>query len=160
MSEAHSELIHKFYKAFQERDAETMAQCYHDEIVFSDPVFTQLKGEEARNMWRMLCERGKDLSLTYHGVEANEQVGTALWEARYTFSQTGRKVHNVISAHLEFKDGLIYRHTDSFNFYRWARQALGAPGLILGWTPFLRNKVRATAGKGLAIYSAKRNEAS
>lgn len=156
MSEAHAELIHKFYKAFQERDAEAMAQCYHDEVVFSDPVFTNLKGEEARNMWRMLCERGKDLKLTYSGVEADGQFGTALWDAHYTFSQTGRKVHNIIAAQLEFKDGLIYRHTDSFNFYRWARQALGLTGVMLGWTPFLRNKVRSTAARGLSKYSEKR----
>jgi hypothetical protein len=32
---------------------------------------------------------------------------------------------------------------------------LGAPGLLLGWTPMLRNKVRATAAANLATYLAR-----
>ena len=35
-----------------------MADCYHPDVHFSDPVFPSLKGDEARGMWRMLCERG------------------------------------------------------------------------------------------------------
>jgi hypothetical protein len=156
MTKAHQELIERFYTAFQKRDAEEMAKCYHDEVVFSDPVFTHLVGEDARNMWRMLCERGEDLRIRFDGVEVAGQDGQARWEAWYTFSQTKRKVHNVIGATFEFKDGLIVRHKDDFNLYRWTRQALGAPGLLLGWTPFLRNKLRGTAAKGLKIYSERR----
>ena len=31
--------------------------------------------------------------------------------------------------------GLIVRHTDDFNFDRWAAQAFGLPGKILGYVP-------------------------
>jgi hypothetical protein len=71
------------------------------------------------------------------------------WEAWYTFSRTGRKVHNIIDASFEFKDGKILVHQDTFDFWRWTRQALGMPGILLGWTPFMRNKVRVTARNGL-----------
>ncbi len=59
---------------------------------------------------------------------------------------------NRIDATFAFRDGLIVRHQDHFDFARWARQALGLPGLLLGWSSFLQNKVRAQAAAGLASF--------
>jgi ketosteroid isomerase-like protein len=53
MSHPNTELIERFYTAFQQRDAETMAACYADDVVFSDPAFGELRDEEARDMWRI-----------------------------------------------------------------------------------------------------------
>ena len=50
---------------------------------------------------------------------------------------------------------MIRRHRDRFDFYRWSRQALGLPGLLLGWTPMLRKGIRAKAAQNLAAYLAK-----
>lgn len=79
----------------------------------------------------------------------------AHWEAWYTFSATGKKVHNVIDASFEFRDGKIIRHTDHFDFHRWAGQALGLPGKLLGGMAFMQNKIRAMGAKGLDEYLAK-----
>ena len=57
MSQAHHALITRFYQAFQQLDAETMAQCYTEDVLFSDPVFGELRGQDARDMWRMLTSR-------------------------------------------------------------------------------------------------------
>lgn len=152
----HAELLTRFYTAFSARDADGMAACYHPEVQFSDPAFPDLKGWRVAAMWRMLCERGKDLELTFSDVEANDTTGSAKWEAKYTFGATGRNVHNRISASFEFKDGLISKHTDDFDFHTWSKQALGPMGLMLGWTGFMKNKVQATAGDGLDKYIEKR----
>ncbi len=133
-----------FYNAFRERDYENMIACYHADIHFSDPVFTNLHGKQAGAMWHMLCQRGEDLQVTFSAVQANEQTGRAHWEATYTFS-TGRKVHNVIDAAFEFQDGLIIRHQDHFDLWRWTRMALGPTGWFLGWSSVVQNKVRETA---------------
>jgi ketosteroid isomerase-like protein len=146
------ELIHRFYSAFQKRDAATMVACYHPEIEFSDPVFTHLKGPRAGAMWKMLCERGADLKIEFCDVGADDQNGAAHWEAWYTFSTTGKKVHNIIDASFEFRDGKIVRHTDRFDLHRWAAQALGLTGKLLGGTGFLQNKIRAMAMKNLERY--------
>lgn len=150
--EQHRALIETFYRAFQRRDAAAMAACYHRDIVFDDPAFRNLRGREAGAMWAMLCGRAQDLVVEFGGVEADARMGRARWEAWYTFSQTGRKVHNVIDAHFEFEDGKIVRHIDRFPFWRWSRQALGAPGWLLGWTPILQRKVQATVRKALDHY--------
>lgn len=72
-----AELIKTFYTAFQERNADGMIACYHSDVIFSDPVFGTLRGLEATSMWRMLCERGKDLKIEYGNTHADEDTGSA-----------------------------------------------------------------------------------
>ncbi|MFM0736167.1 nuclear transport factor 2 family protein [Paraburkholderia xenovorans] len=159
MSHPNTELIERFYAAFQRRDAETMAACYTDDVLFSDPVFGKLHGEEARDMWRMLVARAQDFSLTFDGVEADEQRGRAHWVASYLFSQTGRAVVNRIDARFVFRDGRIAEHHDSFDVWGWMRQALGVRGTLLGWSPLVQRAIRAQARRGLAGYRHKQGRA-
>jgi len=144
-----ADVITRFYNAFAQRDAQTMAACYADDVVFHDPAFGELRGERARNMWRMLCRAGKDLEVRASDIEADATTGRAHWEADYTFGTTGRKVHNVVDARFELRDGLITRHTDSFDFGRWAAQAFGPVGSVLGKTPVLPFVMRRLANRQL-----------
>jgi hypothetical protein len=144
------ELIARFFSAFQRRDADGMISCYAPEIQFSDPVFSKLEGEEVGQMWRMLCSRPEaHLEVSFGNIEADEKTGQARWEARYIFLATGRKVTNRIHSAYEFKNRLIAKQTDSFSFYRWARMALGPTGLLLGWSPAVKNRVRHEARTSL-----------
>jgi ketosteroid isomerase-like protein len=152
----HADLITRFYTAFAARDAEAMAACYHSDCMFMDPVFGRLNHDEVCAMWRMLNGRSKDLGITFEKVEADEGSGSAHWEATYTFSKTGRNVHNKIDAQFGFLEGLILAHRDRFNFYAWTRQALGVPGVLLGWSPIIQNKVRREARKSLDVYMASK----
>lgn len=147
-------LIKRFYRALQARDAAGMAECYGSGIRFEDPVFT-LEGPDAAAMWRMLCERGRDLRIEYSDVRASDTEGSARWQAWYTFSATGRPVHNDIRASFRFQDGKIVEHVDRFDFHRWASQALGLKGVLLGWTPLVRSVVRKNAAKALRSYSVR-----
>ncbi|HYO55089.1 nuclear transport factor 2 family protein [Archangium sp.] len=151
-----AQLLTDFYAAFARRDAESMATCYHPDVEFSDPVFPGLRYARTTSMWRMLCERGKDLELTLRDVQADDRTGRAQWEARYTFSASGKKVLNRIQSEFEFNDGKIVRQTDRFDFWAWARQAIGPAGVVLGWTPLVRNKVRAQARSSLDKYMKER----
>lgn len=145
----HTALIRTFYDAFARCDAEAMAACYHAEVEFSDPVFPDLHGERAANMWRMLCGRAADLKIEASDIQADGDTGSARWQAWYTFSATGRSVHNQVSARFRFRDGKIIEHRDSFPLWKWTRMALGVPGVLLGWTPLVQNKVRKQAAAGL-----------
>jgi len=147
------QLIETFYQAFARLDYATMASCYHPQASFSDPAFT-LQGADIGVMWQMLCQRAQNFQLSFSVTQQGDQV-SAHWEPLYLFSQTGRQVHNIIDAEFEFRDGLIYRHRDHFSFWRWSRQALGLPGLLLGWTPWLQKKVQQQAAAGLRAFAAK-----
>jgi ketosteroid isomerase-like protein len=146
------ELITQFYTAFRQGDFATMQKSYHDEAHFNDPAFQNLNASEVRAMWQMLVTAAKDLKITFSDVEADETKGSCKWEAKYTFSKTGRSVHNIIKANFEFRDGKIIKHNDHFSFWRWSRQALGTSGLLLGWSNMLQKKVQSTARKGLEMF--------
>lgn len=148
-------LIHRFYACFQARDGAGMAACYQPDAVFLDPAFGELRGAEVGGMWTMLCARAADLQVDVSNVHADAERGGAHWDARYTFTQTGRPVLNRIDATFLFRDGLIVRHEDRFSFWRWARQALGPAGLVLGWAPPLQAKVRAKAKGNLQSFMRK-----
>jgi ketosteroid isomerase-like protein len=152
---ANDALIERFYGAFAQRDGAGMAACYAPDVHFSDPVFTDLHGREAGAMWRMLTERGADLRVELLERSADGDRGSAHWRAHYTFTQTGRPVVNDVHASMRMREGLIAEHIDDFDFHRWARQALGPSGLLLGWTPLLRSAVRRKARAGLDEFLAR-----
>lgn len=149
MHQNNKEFIIQFYSALQTLNYEEMQKAYHPEAQFYDPVFGNLNCNEVKAMWQMLLTRGKDLQVVFGNVHATEATGKCRWEAWYTFSKTGRFVHNVIRSSFEFKDGKIYRQKDSFNVWRWSRHALGNAGLFLGWSPWIQRKVKAGARESL-----------
>jgi hypothetical protein len=155
-------LLNHFYAAFARLDAHEMAVCYAPDAQFDDEAFSLRGHKEVAAMWHMLVETTRkhgqaDWKLRYSDVEAGALTGHAHWEAHYRYSKTKRVVHNVIASSFEFdSNGLISRQRDSFNLWRWSRQALGVPGVLLGWTPYLRGKVRAQAAATLQKYTAGR----
>lgn len=146
-------IIEKFYTSFQQLDAEAMNSCYSGDIIFSDPVFMILKGDEVRAMWEMLCGNAKNFSLTFSDIELlDEEYATCRWQAKYTFSKTGREVTNNVKAFIRIVDGKITEHSDAFRLSTWISQALGWKGLIFGWTGFLKRKVQHNASAALLKY--------
>jgi ketosteroid isomerase-like protein len=145
-----TKLIRSLYEALDRHDGEAMAKLYAPDGRFRDPAFGELTGAEAGDMWRMLTGRATDLKVELADHGADGDTGTAHWIATYTFS-TGRPVVNDIHARFRFRDGRIVEHEDSFSFWRWARQALGPAGLVLGLPPFSL-VVRRKARGGLAEF--------
>jgi ketosteroid isomerase-like protein len=153
---ANEALIERLYAALDAGDAEAAAACYAVDADFSDPVFSDLRGVEVGGMWRMLTARSSDMKIELLEHAADPTAGSARWRAHYAFSQTGRPVVNEVTAKFVFADGLIARHEDDFDLYKWARQALGGPvGLLLGWTPLVRAGIRKKARASLDAYLAK-----
>ena len=147
---SNEDIINRFYSAFQQLDYKAMNSCYADEIIFSDPVFMILKGDEVRAMWEMLCKNARDFSLSYSTIELlDEEYATCKWVATYTFSKTGRKVVNNIKAYMRLQNGKIIEHSDAFRLSTWIAQAFGLPGTLFGWTGFMKKRVQLAAKKNL-----------
>lgn len=156
--ESNQQVIEQFYSAFQKLDYRAMNSCYSEDIVFSDPAFGLLRGDEARYMWEMLCTNARDFSLTFSNIQLlDEEYATCNWVANYTFSKTGRKVVNHIKAFMKLKDGKIIEHSDAFKLSTWAAQALGWKGALLGWTGFMKRKIQQNARKNLIAFIEKKN---
>jgi ketosteroid isomerase-like protein len=151
---ANQALIEHFFASFAKRDGAAMAACYAPDAHFADPIF-ELDGAAIGGMWSMFCDRGHDLAISWRDVRTDVDNGSAHWDARYTFSLTGRKVHNRIAAAFTFRDGKFASHRDSFDLWRWSRMALGPKGAVLGWTPFVRNTIREQGRRGLDTWMAR-----
>ncbi len=153
--------IERLYAAFERLDGAAMQACYAPDARFDDPVFSLQGREQIGGMWRMLCQAGREHSrgvwrLSVGAARPLGQGWALRWEVDYRFGATGRAVHNVVHTEIELDaDGLILRHRDRFDFWRWSRQALGAPGLLLGWTGLLRRRVQQTAALGLTRFLAR-----
>ncbi len=143
--------IERFYGAFAQLDAATMQACYASGAQFDDEAFSLRGREQIGGMWRMLCTSTRAKGTAHWRLDVSRiTANSAHWEAHCLFSATGRMVHNKIDATFSFDDqGLITRHRDHFDFWAWSRQALGAPGLLLGWSPWLRAKMRVRAAASL-----------
>jgi ketosteroid isomerase-like protein len=147
---SNEELINNFYSTFQKLDHVGMNKNYSDDIVFFDPVFGLLKGNEVMYMWEMLCKNAKDFSLTYNNIMAlDDEYCTCDWVATYTFSRTGRKVVNHVKANMRFANGKIVEHSDAFSLHAWSKQAIGLVGVLFGWNSFFQRKIKNQAKRNL-----------
>ena len=153
---SNAQLITTFYTCFQKKDYNGMQECYAESAVFNDEAFRNLNSEEVKAMWEMLCKTGKEFRLTFGNVSETPTGGSAEWTASYLFSRTGKSVVNNVHAEFLIEDGKIIRHTDTFDFYIWAKQAFGITGLLLGWTSYFQNKVQAAARGNLENFMNKK----
>lgn len=149
-------LINQFYQSFSEGNAVGMMACYHNDVVFKDPAFGTLEGDKAKAMWQMLLSRSESKPVVkFSNVSADAKFGRANWIANYKYGPKKRPVENHVAATFEFKDGKISKHTDSFDLYKWSKQALGVSGYLLGWSSFMRNKIQKTTNGLLKKFMEK-----
>lgn len=139
----------RFYDALAHRDGETLARLYTPDATFEDAVFA-LKGADIGRMWISLLGRARDFSVAYTVAKAGEASGVVEWTARYKFGGT-RPVVNVILSEIELSNGLVARQRDTFDFPRWAAQALGTPGRLFGRFAWFRRAVSRKAAAGLGV---------
>lgn len=156
--EKNKDIAQQFYDAFIQKDGMTMAACYHDQVIFEDPAFGELHGKDAGDMWNMLCANATDLRISYEVLSATPHETTVKWQAWYTFSQTGKPVHNIVTASMQFKDGKIVDHRDHFDLHRWAIQAMGWKGWMIGGMPFFRKKLQQQTHRLLLSYQQKQHK--
>ncbi|NNE27920.1 MAG: nuclear transport factor 2 family protein [Saprospiraceae bacterium] len=147
------DILNQFYNAFSIGDQHRMLFHYHKDIIFEDPAFGKLEGQEVKAMWSMLLEQAKGgLSITHEILSTDNNSGIVSWEAKYNYGKKRRPVHNIITAHLELQNDKIIKHKDVFDLWKWSQQALGIPGLLLGWTPYMKGKIQSGARKSLFNY--------
>jgi hypothetical protein len=143
------DLLVRFYEAMSHHDGATMASLYAEHARFEDPVF-HLAGAEIGRMWKGLMSRAKGFSSSYTITRAEGMTGAARCTARYFFGGKAQVV-NVILAEFRCENGRIVEHRDTFDFHRWAAQAMGLPGRIFGGFEWFRRLVSRRAAKRLGV---------
>ncbi|KIM24981.1 hypothetical protein M408DRAFT_331453 [Serendipita vermifera MAFF 305830] len=160
---AHSgqELVERYLAAYKAGDLQAMEACMDPEFTFSDPAFPHLDTKHAKGMFAMFINNRdtNKMEVEYTDIKkgTNDLTYTATYTVKYLFA--GRPVTNVIRPTFTISPttNLLLTQVDDFPFYPWARQALGLPGLLLGWSGYLQGKVQQTAGSRLE-HSMKKAE--
>ncbi len=139
----YTEIITEFYNNFSEGNAQGMTQYYHKDIVFNDPIFGTLKKERAFKMWEMLLsKKSEHTTISFDNIIEKEGFITVNWTATYLFGPQQRKVVNNVLATFRFQENKIIEHSDSFDLWKWTRQALGTSGYLMGWSSFMQKKIQ------------------
>lgn len=147
------DVITRFYTSFSQLNSAEMNNCYAEEIVFFDPVFEMLQGNEVRCMWEMLCRNAKDFSISFSNIkDLGDCYYTCDWVAEYAFSANGKKVINNVRANMKIENGFIIEHSDAYSLHKWAAQALGFSGWLLGWNSFYQKQIKNKAKRRLLEY--------
>jgi len=135
-------LLQRLFSSLDRRDDKTMAACYHSKATFEDIAFKLEGKQQIHDMWRMIC--AGDIRATFEVVHADDETGRVRVVDEYTFSDTGRKVRNVIDSRFKFKDHLVLEHCDTCDPREWAAMAMGGvSGFVAGRVaPLRRFKAR------------------
>ena len=94
MAHANKILLQRLFTSLDRHDRTTMAGCYDSAAKFTDIAFDLKNGKEIHAIWHMICEG--DIRTTFDVVHADDHTAEVNVIDDYTFSSTGRKVHNVI----------------------------------------------------------------
>ncbi|MFL0100563.1 nuclear transport factor 2-like protein [Tenacibaculum maritimum] len=103
-------------------------------------------------MGNATLQKKDSTKVTFSDIKVDSKNGKANWVAEYLYSETNRKVVNKVSAAFTFKEGKIATHTDSFDLWKWTKQAMGLVGYLIGWTPFMKNKIQKAANHNLDTF--------
>ncbi|MDQ2870776.1 MAG: nuclear transport factor 2 family protein [Acidobacteriota bacterium] len=148
-SEETKAVLTAFFDALARRDGDAVAALYAPDARFEDEIF-RLDGADVPKMWRALLHGSKTLEVSYTIARAGSGSGTVEWTARYTYPGGGPVV-NVILSELDLAGGTIVRQRDRFDFPRWAAQALGRPGRLLGGFEWFRRAVSRKAAARFGV---------
>jgi len=135
-------LLQRLFSSLDQKDATAMTACYHADATFQDIAF-RLRGKpEISDMWRMICTG--DIHTTFEIIHADGQTGRVRVVDEYTFSETGRRVRNVIDSRFTFRDHLVVEQRDDCDPREWAAMAMGGvKGFLAGHiAPLRRFKAR------------------
>jgi hypothetical protein len=116
-------LLEHFFTSLAHRNHEAMAACYAPEARFDDIAFHLCDSKKIHAMWHMITK--SDLCMTYRVESCGARDAVVCWDARYTFTDTGRRVHNELRSAFTLQDGLIIKQYDHSDAWRWCLQALG-----------------------------------
>ena len=141
---ANGVLLQRLFTALDHHDHSTMAACYHPAATFRDIAFNLSGQGEIHAMWQMICETS-DIRATFEVLHADDVEGRVALVDHYTFSDTSRKVRNVIDSTFRFQKGVIVQHRDHCDPRAWAEMAF--PGGVRGFLAGNFRIVRSLAAR-------------
>ncbi|WP_300601123.1 nuclear transport factor 2 family protein [Niabella sp.] len=148
------EIIDLFFTAFKNLDHQAMNALYSDDIVYSDPLFGMLEGEEVKDKWEMVCNDIRDFRLTVIKTEEiDHEYATCQWKATWISSLSKKQIVFEAKSFMRFSGNQIIEHSDGFSLTKWIAQAYGITGQFFGWLNFMKRRVQRNYQQRLQQFS-------
>ncbi|WP_018629278.1 nuclear transport factor 2 family protein [Niabella aurantiaca] len=148
------EIIELFFSAFGSLDHRGMNALYSKEIIYSDPLFGMLEGEQVADKWEMVCMGIREFELTVIKTEEiDHEYATCKWKATWRSSRSNRRIRFEAKSFMRFADQQIIEHSDGFSLTKWIAQAYGIKGEFFGWTNFMKRRVQKEYQRRLEAFS-------
>jgi hypothetical protein len=101
-------------------------------------------------MWKMLIDSNEAGKIDTSNIKADDYIISPL-DRPIASAKLIERI-NIIQAHFHFQDGLIIKHTDDFDVWKWSKQALGIKGVLFYWTGYMQKKIHEKAISSLTRY--------
>lgn len=135
------EVVEDFFRGFDDLDAERMISCLADDIVYNDPIYGILNGEDVRSLWKMRCKDLSGLSLEIiEFKELDHEYATCKWRSSFFSKSAARQVDMVVTSFMKLRNGKIAEHSDAYKLSDWLAKAYGVTGVFLGWTGWMKKR--------------------
>lgn len=148
------EIIGLFFSAFKDLNYRDMNALYREDIIYSDPLFGMLEGEQVRIKWEMVCRDVSGFELTViQTEEIDHEYATCKWKATWRSSRSKRRIRFEARSFMRFADQQIIEHSDGFSLTKWIAQAYGVKGEFFGWTNYMKRRVQKEYQRRLEDFS-------
>ncbi len=144
-------IITNLFQLLQAKKYDEVAKLYTVDAKFTDGIFMLEDAENIRKMWNYLGVIFTELTIKIVSVTETENGAIVTWESFYNLR--GNKIHNKLKSEFVLINGRIDSQTDSFSFYRIARQTSGAKGVLFGWLPSVKKTIQSRMLIGFEQYN-------
>ena len=102
--------------------------------------------------------KGEGPNFEVSNIVGTATGGSAHWECKYQSPvNPSRMVHNKVDANFTIANGKITKHVDTFDWWSWAKQAMGCIGFLCGCCSCFHNIAKKKANSKLQHYMSKKN---
>lgn len=148
--DSNRELIKAYFLGFQNRDFESMRNCYDENIVYFDPLYHYLNGSHVISMWKCRYYDVKNFRLHFSDILTDDnEYYTIQYQISYVSGETGNVVNQTIKSYMRVCSGKIAEHSDAFSIHQWSSMVYGAIAKLIGWNRFYQNRLKKNARKKL-----------
>lgn len=148
------EIIDLFFTAFGNLNDRDLNALYSDTIIYSDPLFGLLQGQQVKDKWEMVCKNMTEFRLTViKKEEIDHEYATCEWKAEYISVDSGGPIVFSSKSFMRFAEGKIIEHSEGFSLTKWVAQVYGIKGRFFGWLNFMKRKAQAECQERLEQYS-------
>lgn len=141
-----------YSNSFEKRNIKAMTACYTSDVIYFDPLFGYLDGEQVTAMWQL---RLSDLDQFAIALEKIADEGDGYYKMKYSISyrkKDNRPVSMNVQVFFKLDQNRIVEQSEAFSVHALLKQERGMIGHLMGWNRMMQQARKNKARKELLKY--------